>query len=151
MNSKSNTFFSINAFKIALIYIFFGVIWILLSDEFVSSLTVDPDRLTTLQNYKGWFFVFISGLLIFTLISQELRKKISIESSLRLSEARLEATFEQAAAGVIQTSIDGEFQKVNRKFCDIVGYSNEELINKKWVDITHPEHLEQDVEHFGLG
>ena len=45
------------------------------------------------------------------------------ETRLRESEARFRATFEQAAVGIAHVAPDGRFLRINRKFCDIVGYS----------------------------
>ena len=33
----------------------------------------------------------------------------------------------------------GRFERIKRKFCEIVGYSEEELLNMAPADITHPE------------
>jgi two-component system, chemotaxis family, CheB/CheR fusion protein len=56
-----------------------------------------------------------------------------------------ENTFEQAAVGIAHLSLNGRWIKVNNKFCEIVGYSKEELIESKFKDITHPEDLDEDL------
>jgi two-component system, chemotaxis family, CheB/CheR fusion protein len=56
-----------------------------------------------------------------------------------------ENTFEQAAVGIAHLSLDGKWLKVNSKFCEIVGYSKEELVASKFKDITHPEDLDDDL------
>ncbi|MBK6965504.1 MAG: PAS domain S-box protein [Bacteroidales bacterium] len=35
---------------------------------------------------------------------------------------------------------------MNQAFCDILGYSNNELLGKKWTEITHPEDIEESQE-----
>jgi len=69
-------------------------------------------------------------------------------SSARLwqSEERFRATFEQAAVGITQVSTTGRFLLLNDKFCDIVGYSRDELLARRFQDITHPDDLDADVE-----
>jgi len=62
------------------------------------------------------------------------------------SEARFRATFEQAAVGVANVSTEGRFLQVNRKFCDIVGYSKDEILDMTFTDITYPTDLEFDVD-----
>ena len=49
------------------------------------------------------------------------------------------AIFEQAAVGIAQLSLSGQFIKVNQKFCDILGYSTAELSTKNYRDITASE------------
>ncbi len=71
----------------------------------------------------------------------------SSEQTLRESEERFRATFEQAAVGVSHVALDGSWIRVNQKLCDIVGYPREELLSLTFQDITHPDDLDRDVEH----
>ena len=57
------------------------------------------------------------------------------------SEQRFRVTFEQAAVGIAHVSLEGRFLRINRKFCDIVGYSEEEMLPLTFQDITHPDDL----------
>jgi diguanylate cyclase (GGDEF)-like protein/PAS domain S-box-containing protein len=61
------------------------------------------------------------------------------------SEARFSATFEQAAVGIAHVGTDGRWLNVNRRCCEIVGYSKEELLKFTFGDITHPDDLEADM------
>lgn len=70
-----------------------------------------------------------------------------VEAALRESEERFRATFEQAAVGITHATIDGYFIRVNQKFCEIVGYSREELLAKTFYDITYPDDLCLDLEY----
>ncbi|MDP9474497.1 MAG: PAS domain S-box protein [Actinomycetota bacterium] len=67
------------------------------------------------------------------------------EEALRASEERFRATFEQAAVGIAHVGVDGEWLRMNRKLCDIVGYTQEELLERTFQDITHPEDLDADL------
>ena len=49
--------------------------------------------------------------------------------------------FENAPVGMTQLSIGGRFMRVNRAFCELVGYSESELIGRFFHDLTHPEDL----------
>jgi PAS domain S-box-containing protein len=62
----------------------------------------------------------------------------------QMSEERFRSTFEQAAVGMAHLSTSGRWLRVNQRFCDMVGYSREELIEKTFQDITHPDDLETD-------
>ena len=68
-----------------------------------------------------------------------------VEEALRESEARLRAVFSQAAVGIAVAGLDGRFVELNRKFCEILGYSADELRQRTFGDITHPDDLEQTL------
>jgi two-component system, sensor histidine kinase and response regulator len=63
------------------------------------------------------------------------------EEALRESEERFRGTFENAGAGIAHTDPTGRLLRVNEKFCAIVGYPREELLQKTFQDITHPDDL----------
>ena len=52
------------------------------------------------------------------------------------SERRLRETFEQAGVGITRIHMDGRFLEVNQKFCEMLGYTREELIGRRTIDIT---------------
>jgi len=60
------------------------------------------------------------------------------EERLRLSEARFRQTFELAASGICHV-IDGRFVKVNRALCEILGYSERQLLGKTVKEVSHPD------------
>ena len=63
------------------------------------------------------------------------------------SEQRYWATFEQAAVGIAHVTPEGYFLRTNKKFCDIVGYSKEEMLDLTFQDITYPDDLDADLEY----
>ena len=69
------------------------------------------------------------------------------EEALHESEERFRAIFELAAVGVAQVAKDGAWLDVNQRFCDIVGYTREELLGRTFQDITHPDDLDADLGH----
>jgi PAS domain S-box-containing protein len=63
------------------------------------------------------------------------------------SEQRFRATFEHAAVGIAHVSKEGRFLRINKKFCDIVGYSEAEMLSMTFQDITHPGDLDADLDY----
>jgi two-component system sensor kinase FixL len=57
---------------------------------------------------------------------------------------RFRATFEQAAVGLAHFDPQGEWLRVNDRFCAIVGYERGELLRKTIDEITHPLDLPRD-------
>ncbi len=70
------------------------------------------------------------------------------EVSLKESEQRFRSMFEQAAVGVAQVNSNtGEFIRINQRYCDIVKYSQEEMMSAKFQEITHPADQRADLEN----
>lgn len=60
---------------------------------------------------------------------------------LRETAERFRATFNQAAIGIAMLDLERRFLEVNRKFCEILGYSEPELLGKRVDEITHADDL----------
>jgi PAS domain S-box-containing protein len=69
------------------------------------------------------------------------------EVALLESEARFQQAFQYAAIGMALVALDGRWLQVNHSLCEIVGYSEQELLNTNFQAITHPEDLNSDLEH----
>ncbi len=60
-------------------------------------------------------------------------------------EQHHQETFDQAAVGIVHTSIEGRYLRVNRKFCEMLGYSEAELLGRKAADFTLPDDHQSDT------
>ncbi len=68
------------------------------------------------------------------------RDPAAVERLERLSsEERYRASFDQAAVGILHTSLEGRILKCNQCFAAIVGYSAEDLVGTDFQAITPPE------------
>lgn len=56
------------------------------------------------------------------------------------------ATFEQAAIGITHLTLDQQWISVNQRYCEITGYSREEMLKKNVEDLTHPDDVPASLE-----
>ncbi len=91
--------------RIALVYLVLGSLWILFTDRAVSALELDEQWITKINMIKGWFFVFTTAVLIFSLIFRMLAEIKRKETFLELaykdavgSHERLESAYEEIIA-----------------------------------------------------
>lgn len=67
---------------------------------------------------------------------------------LKESEIKFRTLFNQAGVGVAQTeTATGNFIKVNKKYCSLLGYQEEELLKLDFLKISHPEDLKEDLDN----
>src|SRR5271170_4113422 len=69
-----------------------------------------------------------------------------VTEALRNSEAGFRAMFELSGVGMFQADTPSfRFTRVNRKFCEITGYSAEELLTNTYIGLTHPQDRRRDM------
>lgn len=71
----------------------------------------------------------------------------STHEALRRSQVRFRAIFNQAAVGVCLTDAKtGRLVRVNQKYCDILGYARDDLLQLDFRQLTHPDDLPESLE-----
>lgn len=78
--------------------------------------------------------------MILSQATSELAKK-----AVETIEARFRTVFERAGVGIALVAPDGGWLRVNDALCQIVGYSQDELVKLTFQDITHPDDLDSDL------
>jgi len=74
----------------------------------------------------------------------------ALAQSLVQERERFQATFEDAPLGICHVLPDGIFLRVNRTFCEITGYGDDDLLHMTYREITHPDDLLADQAHVEL-
>jgi len=65
--------------------------------------------------------------------------------ALRESEERFRLTVDEAPIGLALVALDGRFIRVNRVLCEVLGYTPEELTQRTFQTVTHPDDLDTDM------
>ncbi len=68
-----------------------------------------------------------------------------VEAELQRSENLFRDTFSHAPVGIAHVSIDGRWLRVNQKLCDILDYSDNELLTGTFQELTHADDLAADL------
>jgi len=72
---------------------------------------------------------------------EDITERKRAEEALRETEERFREVFEHAPFGMCLTGLDRRLIQVNAAFCRMLGYSEEELMGRSWVEFTHPDDL----------
>jgi two-component system, cell cycle sensor histidine kinase and response regulator CckA len=80
-------------------------------------------------------------------IVSDISERNRASDALLESERRFRGSFESASIGMALVALDGHFIEINPAFCELVGYSAEEMTSRRFQHITHPDDLARDLEN----
>ena len=111
--------------------------------RFVAALGVDQDRP---RDWTADEVALVEATAERTWASVE---RARAEERVRASEERFRGIFDQAVAGIAEADLTGRFVRVNRRYCEIVGRTPDELYALRMQDITHPDDLPRNLALLG--
>ena len=79
-------------------------------------------------------------------VDRDVAERGRMEEALREREEMFRATFDQAAVGITLLSLDLRYLRVNDRYCEILGYSQEELASMGLRDVNPPESLAETLD-----
>ena len=65
--------------------------------------------------------------------------------ALRRATQQFQSAFDNASIGMALVGLEGKWLQVNQALCELVGYSEQELLCRTFQDITHPDDLDDDL------
>ncbi|MBK7628141.1 MAG: PAS domain S-box protein [Bacteroidales bacterium] len=80
-----------------------------------------------------------------TAFARNITERKRAELALRESEEKFRNLFEHSPVGKSMTGIDGTIN-VNKSFCKILGYTEDELRSKNWKEISYPDDIPRTEE-----
>jgi len=78
-------------------------------------------------------------------LQRQIRERQQAEEALRESREQFTSAFRDAAIGMALVATTGRWLQVNRALCDIVGYTEQELLATNFQAITYPDDLAMDL------
>ncbi|QEH36380.1 Signal transduction histidine-protein kinase BarA [Aquisphaera giovannonii] len=93
--------------------------------------------------------VEVAGRAVLLVVWHDLTDRLRAGEALRLSEERFRGAFDAAAVGMALVSPEGRWLGVNRTLCEIIGYSEAELLATDFQALTHPDDLDADLAQVG--
>lgn len=121
------------ALALALVYGAFGAVWIAASDHLVAALVPDAGTLTTIQTWKGWFFVAASAVLIYGVGLRLLR-------GIEASEQRYRLLFADSPEALALYEPDTlRLVEINGAAGRLFGYAPAEARGLHYTDLMPPE------------
>ena len=165
MKKRILSIFKNEAVAIASIYWIFGALWILLSDRILELVTPNMDVYKHFQTYKGWFYIFITTLMLFFLIRDRILllrnensktlntyDKLSLAHN-ELTKAKSELVFQKEltesiisdAPVFIFTHNEESMLSVNPFAQKMCGYTIEDFHRKNWIELLVPKEYQDEI------
>ncbi len=133
-----------SVFKVTLVYLIFGLLWILLSDKLLSLWMADDVlAMAKVQTIKGCFYVVLTAALLYVLIrryNSELNDKVA---KLQKSDERYRLLFDSSPSpGFIYDPQTQQILKVNNAALKYYGYTEEEFSHMSILTIEDEETID---------
>ena len=80
-------------------------------------------------------------------IIRDVSERKRAEAVLAESEERFRQAFEHAAIGMAVSEPGGRWLQVNHALCDMLGFTQEELLDRSFHELTHPDDLDLDLDN----
>ncbi len=79
-------------------------------------------------------------------LTSEIEERKQAEKQVRLSEEQFRKLFDEAPLGIVMMGPDRRFIKVNKAFCRMLGYTEQELVGLTIADLTSPDDIPKSQE-----
>jgi len=116
-----------DSLRISLLYAAISSLWIFFSDSFVTAVITDRELSLQVSMFKGWFFVAISGCMLYYLIQRQTVQYENKNKELNHANVELMATYEELSA--LEEELRNQFSilEKNQQLLE----NNEELLVRK--------------------
>jgi PAS domain S-box-containing protein/putative nucleotidyltransferase with HDIG domain len=121
------------SFRIPLLYLLFGGLWVVFSDRALAWLIRDHDLYIAAQTYKGWAFILVTAALLYWTLSRDVRQIVAQRAARQTSEAQKEKLIqavEHSGDIIFITDRQGVIEYVNPAFETLTGYSEAEALGQ---------------------
>ncbi len=109
--------------------------------------SLDPETSDALGALARQVIILLEQRKTRTALEQALTAQRAADADSRRAAALFTEAFESAPIGIALVSASGQWLRVNRSLCEILGYVPEHLLRTTFQAITHPEDLEADLNH----
>ncbi|MEG3881354.1 PAS domain S-box protein [Microcoleus sp. herbarium7] len=78
---------------------------------------------------------------------EDITERLSLEAKVQASEELFRKIFEDAPIGInLATLDDRKLVRVNKTYCEMLGYTAAELLGKTFIEIGHPEDYQKNIQ-----
>ena len=129
------------SFKISIIYLIVGILWIFFSDEVVALIVQDKTIITRLSIVKGWLFIAVTAVMLYWLITRYVGEiKRSHDFYLKI--------FEDFPTLIWRAGTDAQCDYFNNTWLSFTGRTLAQEMGAGWAEGVHPDDLDRCLNTF---
>ncbi|WP_175986788.1 ATP-binding protein [Bacillus sp. Marseille-Q1617] len=144
------------ALRVAIAYVLLGILWVILSDYFSVILAHEKLNLYIyFQRFKGWFFIFVTGIILYLLVYRRTKDVIESNEQLKKKERQLyiqhehyHSLFKHNPDGVFELDLQGKIMAVNPEAESLLEASQKELEDIQLRKFLNEEDAKSVTDHF---
>ena len=114
--------------RTTLLYVLFGGLWILLSDQILAGFIFQDGQQAIYQTFKGWSFILASGILLYLILRIDFTRRGRTEEDLRASEQRYRLITQNSEDMIWTMDLEFQLTYVSPMVEWTLGYSAEEML-----------------------
>lgn len=106
---------------------------------------LDGTRKTVLNSALPWRDATgdIAGAVV---VLEDITERRRMDDELRIGKEFFKSSFDSAAVGIVISDAQaGRFLMMNKAYCEIVGYSQHELVGRHFAEVTHADDVDLDI------
>ena len=127
--------------KIVLPYIIIGILYIFFSDRLVTEFYSHERYITSIQTYKVFAFIFLTGWMLYSISKKYTTEIASTKITKANTDILYKALIENAGDITVLTDGEGNILFTSPNSTRFTGYSDNELKNADLTQIIHPDDL----------
>jgi PAS domain S-box-containing protein len=129
--------YALDPLKISLIYLVFGILWIIFSDKIFLPMASRQEDLVIISSIKGALFIIVTSALLFLLIRHFSRQQREQYDALAASQAEWESTFNAISDWITLITPDGQILRTNNSVEPLLGISSDQVVGRKCFEFVH--------------
>jgi len=122
---------------VALAYLLAALLWIFFSDRLLAAWVHDPEQFITLSLYKGFFYIGVTGMLLYVVLERIFRHIRLAQKDLSESEARYRLLVENQTDLVAKMDRTGRYLFVSPSCCTLFGKLEDALLGTPFMTLVH--------------
>lgn len=123
----------------------------LIEETITTGIEQEMDFISPFESHKNcWYHIQVKAITKkndrVAVVISDITKEVENTEKIKLNENKFNQAFHFSGVGMSLTALDGYCLDANKVLCNMLGYTKKELKAITFMDVTHPEDVQRDLE-----